>query len=339
MVVAFERRLEVASSPATLPLHVEQVDEEHYTLADDAGVSSMAAYARQAMRVPLLTAEMECYLARTCEEAKEAAGQLAADISPERRAELQAIVGAGEIARKRLIEANLRLVMKIARLRFQRGCPGLTVLDLVQEGNVGLMQATDRYDWRLGYRFSTYAIWWIRREIERAVSEQGRSVRVPLHVRDEMSKLSQVEARVTATLGRQPTREELARAAGMSEKKVEELQLHVQPVLSLDQTTHDDTDFCVGDTLADPSASEEMEQVPERAKTEAIDRVLALLSPRERQLICLRFGFEDGEPRTLDEVGAILGVSRERARQLETKALTRLRGYCRTSELRDFVYA
>ena len=299
-------------------------------------VSLLGAYLQQAAQVPLLTAEEEVALAQAIELGKEAKARLEDDAPLELEAGLAEIVERGEAARRRLIESNLRLVVRMARQRFRHGSPGLSLLDLVQEGNMGLMHAVEKYDWRLGYRFSTYAIWWVRRAIDRAIAEHSRPIRIPLHLQDAVSKMSQAEAQLVTTFGRQPTQGELAEALGVPEKRISELRRYVQPVVSLDQPTGEEGDVRIHDVLADGLASAEMDKVPQGTLVDELDRLLDFLLPRERKLIRLRFGLDGGRERTLEEIGRALGITRERARQIEAKALHKLRNYGRTASLRDY---
>lgn len=326
MVVAHSQDSEEAPLASVTEALVEGVDD----------VSLLGTYLRQAVRVPLLTAEQERELSKAREEGLLAKEQLADETRPEVRAALLEAVRRGEEAHQRLIEANLRLVVGVARQR-QRRAPGLSLLDLVQEGNLGLMRAVEKYDYRLGFRFSTYAIWWIRRAIDRAIAEHGRPIRIPIHLQECVSKLAQAEAQFIERMGRQPTLNELAAATGIPEKKVEQLRRYLQPVLSLDHTTaNDDGGLQIGDMLADGTATAEMEEVPQGTLSDELDRLLSMLSPREQRLIRLRFGLDDERERTLEEVGRALGVTRERARQIEVKALRKLRSCERTASLHDY---
>jgi RNA polymerase primary sigma factor len=303
----------------------------------DGGVSLVGTYLRQAVQVPLLTAVEEIELAQAREEGLSARRGRAENPAPERDVELEALVRRGEEANRRLIEANLRLVVGMARQRQRRGCASLGFLDLIQEGNLGLIRAVEKYDWRLGYRFSTYAIWWIRRAIDRALAEHGRPIRIPLHLQESVSRLAQAEAELLEQHGRQPKQCELAEASGIAEKRVAELRRYLQPVLSLDQPVGgEEGGLHIVDMLADGSATAEMEDVPQGTLGDEIDRLLVLLAPRERTLISLRFGLDGGTERTLEDVGRTLGVTRERARQIEVKALRKLRSFGRTASLRDY---
>ncbi len=303
----------------------------------DADTTLLSTYLQQAAQVALLTAEEEISLAQAIEAGRQAKAILDEEtVPPAERAQLHALYEAGEAARRRLIEANLRLVVRMARQRYRRGCAGLSLLDLVQEGNMGLMHAVDKYDWRLGYRFSTYAIWWVRRAIDRAIAEHGRSIRIPLHLQDAVAKMSQAEAELQATLGRQPTQAELAQALGTPEKRIGELRRYLQPVVSLDQPAGEDGEARIHDLLADGVATAEMDKVPQGTLGDELDRLLAFLLPRERKLIRLRFGLDGGRERTLEEIGSLLGITRERARQIEAKALHKLRNFGRTASLRDY---
>jgi len=320
-----------AARPA--PSLSKSTREARYTEAE---VSLLGAYLQQAVQVPLLTAEEEVQLAQDWEKGQEAKRLLKEENPPDVEGALQKAVAAGEAARRRLIEANLRLVIRMARQRHRRGCPGLGLLDLVQEGNIGLMHAVEKYDWRLGFRFSTYAIWWVRRSIDRAIAEHSRPIRIPLHLQDAVGKLTQAEAQLISEIGRHPNQAELAAAAGVPEKRVAELRRYLQPVVSLDRPAGEEGDVPIGDMLADGTATAEMEEVPQGTLGDELDRLMAFLQPRERQLIALRFGLDGQTERTLEDIGHILGITRERARQIEAKALHKLRNFSRAASLRDY---
>ena len=281
-------------------------DGEPEPIADFASFDTVRQYLREISRVPLLTAAQEVSLARRIE-----------------RHDMQ--------AKRQLIEANLRLVVSIAKRYVRASMP---LLDLIQEGNLGLIRATEKFDYRKGYRFSTYATWWIRQAIMRATANQGRTVRAPVHVVEQMNRLSRLQRELQARHSREPTHEELAAAMGVSPERVREiLQVSQEPV-SLEQPIGDD-DASLCDLIEDDGGPTPLEAVGEILRREEIRHVLAGLSQRERRVIELRFGLDDDTPRTLEEVGREFGVSRERIRQVEAKTLAKLRSFCTIQGLRD----
>jgi RNA polymerase primary sigma factor len=304
------------------------------TVGDDTG--DLRRYLEEVRSVPLLTNEEEALLAGLIRTSHEAAEQLArAEASGERlpiaeRRRLVAAVRDGDEARARFVRANLRLVIWVAR-RYRNA--GLPLGDLVQEGNLGLMRAVETFDHRKGFTFSTYATWWIRQRIGRALADTSRTIRLPGHVAEALTVLGRISAELLESLGREPTPEELAKASGFTLERVRQC-LRAEPdLVSLSAGVGEDGGELV-DLLADPTAT-----VPEDAallavESEALRASLGRLRDREREVIELRYGFLDGSPRTLEEVGRRFAVTRERARQIEAKALTKLRHPCVPKELR-----
>jgi RNA polymerase primary sigma factor len=256
-------------------------------------------YFREMGRVPLLTAVEEVALARRIERGDAA-------------------------ARQKLIESNLRLVVSVAKRHVGRGMP---LLDLIQEGNLGLMRAVEKFDYRRGFKFSTYATWWIRQAITRSLADQARTIRVPVHMVENIHKLVRVQRMLLQDLGREPTPEEVAAEMGVTPQRVREIQRISQEPASLHQQVGDEGDSQLSDFVEDTLLPAPAEEVATIVRREDVVEVLALLSHRERSVLQLRFGLEDGRPRTLDEVGQVFGVTRERIRQIEAKTLTKLRAF------------
>jgi RNA polymerase primary sigma factor len=291
-------------------------------------------YLREISRARLLTAEEEVALAKALERGKAArarldqasqagqAGQGGID-DPAERAQLDLDVRHGEEARQRLIESNLRLVVSVARKYLGRG---LSFLDLVQEGNIGLQRGVDKYDWRRGFRFSTYAYWWIRQAVSRAVAEQSRTIRLPVHVVEQLTKLYNVARDLERDLGRQPTPAEIGEQLGITGERVEEAFRAARVPISLETSIGDEGDSTLADLVADDLGPGPAEQAEDSVFGQALDRSLSeRLTPREAAVLRLRYGLSDNHERTLAEVGKELGISRERARQLEAEAMRKLR--------------
>jgi RNA polymerase primary sigma factor len=283
----------------------------------------------------LLTAQEEVDLAKRIERAKPAAKRLARNgMDPKRRAKLKAIIADGDAAREHLITANSRLVVSVAKNYIGRGLP---FLDLIQEGNIGLLRAVRKFDYRRGLKFSTYATWWIRQAVTRAIADQGRTIRVPVHMGDQISRLIHVSHRRTQELGREPSSEELAEEMQVPVKKVERmLQMARQP-LSLDMPMDEDEDSVLGDFVEDADTPAPGEIVTQNMMKEQIQEILQTLPPREVRILQLRYGLSGGETYTLEQVGKKLGVTRERVRQIEAQALARLRHPSHTRKLKDYM--
>ncbi len=294
-------------------------------------------YLKEIGKVDLLTAEEEMNLAKRMAEGEAAKRQLAdeeAELDDAARAELEAIVNDGEQAKKNLAEANLRLVVSIAKRYVGRG---MLFLDLIQEGNLGLIKAVDKFDYTKGYKFSTYATWWIRQAITRAIADQARTIRIPVHMVETINKLVRVSRQLVQELGREPTPEELAKELNMSVEKVREISKISQEPVSLETPIGEEEDSHLGDFIPDDDAPAPSEAASFVLLKEQLGDVLSTLTPREAKVLRLRFGLDDGRARTLEEVGSEFGVTRERIRQIEAKALRKLRHPSRSKKLKDFL--
>jgi RNA polymerase primary sigma factor len=303
-------------------------------------------YLKEIGKVPLLSAELEVEMARCIDEGNAAAERLAADalaetdgpaaglLGPDQRSRDRMLVREGLQAKDVLIEANLRLVVSIAKRYRNRG---LAFLDLIQEGNLGLMRAVDKFDYTKGFKFSTYATWWIRQAITRAIADQARTIRIPVHMVETINKVVWAQRQLLQELGREPTAEEVALRVEFPIERVREIQRINQDTVSLEQPVGEEDDFSLSDLIEDRGAV-----VPDDAATramldQAVKEALAHLSPREQDVVRLRFGLDDGKIRTLEEVGKEFGVTRERVRQIESKTLAKLRRPDAAYLLRDYL--
>jgi RNA polymerase primary sigma factor len=297
-------------------------------------------YLKEIGKVPLLTAEQEVILAKAIDEGEAATAEIdkATDngrkLSPTRLRELQRTERHGQLAKKKLIEANLRLVVSIAKRYVGRG---MLFLDLIQEGNLGLIRAVEKFDYQKGYKFSTYATWWIRQAITRAIADQARTIRIPVHMVETINKLIRIQRQLLQDLGREPTPEEIGREMEFSPEKVREILKVSQEPVSLETPIGEEEDSHLGDFIEDSDAVVPVDAASFILLQEQLDSVLHTLSEREKKVIQLRFGLTDGHPRTLEEVGREFGVTRERIRQIEAKALRKLRHPSRSKRLRAFM--
>ena len=309
-------------------------DQKAYfdTIAID---DTIGLYLKEIGRVPLLTAEEEVMLAKRMEAGQQAREKLSQDgLDPEERERLQRIVEDGLAAREHLIRANSRLVISVAKKYIGRGVP---FLDLIQEGNIGLIRAANKFDYKRGHKFSTYATWWIRQAVTRAIADQSRTIRVPVHMGDQINKLLRIAHRLTQELGRKPTSEELAAAMEIPTRKAEEMLKVARRPLSLDMPTDDEGDSKLGDFIEDEDSAAPDDEVTSSMLRELLHVILQDLPPREVRILQLRYGLVDGETYTLEEVGRKLGVTRERVRQIEAQALSRLRHPTHARKLKDFL--
>ena len=301
--------------------------------ADGAG-EAMALYLREIGRVPLLTAADEVRLSQAIERGRAAAERLGEQtVSTAERDELEALVHEGDVARASLADANLRLVVSVARRYSNRGVP---LIDLIQEGNLGLLRAVEKFDWRRGFKFSTYATWWIRQAVSRAIADDARTIRIPVHLYDVVNRMARVSSQLHQELGREPTEAEIGAALQLSPERVRELsQVLPQPV-SLDGFVGDDQDTRLSDMVADENATNLELAAEYRLLAERIRDTLLTLTPRERRVIERRFGLGDDKDESLTAIGREIGVTRERIRQIESTALRKLRHPSRAKRLRGF---
>jgi len=356
MMAEVQQELEDAEAPATAfdevvdALQSDQVEvredapEEAFealTNAEEIQVSDpVRMYLQEIGRVPLLNAQSEVELAMQREAGLRATEKLEADeagdadMDPTERVILQRARTQGDRARQRLVEANLRLVVSIAKKYVGRGMP---LLDLIQEGNLGLMRAVEKFDYRRGFKFSTYASWWIRQAVTRALADQGRTIRVPVHMVETINKLAAVQRNLSQELGREPTIEEIGADLELDPAKVTELRRIAQDPLSLESPLGEEEDSTLGDFVEDKEADAPVAVASFKLLQEYLGMVLEELNDREREVLIMRFGLRDGKIRTLEQVGQHFDVTRERIRQLETKALAKLRQPSRARKLEGYL--
>ena len=324
---------------------IAEIEEEELvdpnTLVDSFNIDDpVRMYLKEIGKVPLLTADEEVTLATSMSEGNLAKERLAEieknneHISAEEQAELETLVKQGENSKQKLAEANLRLVVSIAKRYVGRG---MLFLDLIQEGNLGLIKAVEKFDYTKGYKFSTYATWWIRQAITRAIADQARTIRIPVHMVETINKVIRVSRQLLQELGHDPSAEEISEEMGMPVDKVREILKIAQEPVSLETPIGEEEDSHLGDFIPDEGASEPSEAASFTLLKEQLVDVLSTLTPREEKVLKLRFGIEDGRTRTLEEVGKEFNVTRERIRQIEAKALRKLRHPSRSKKLKDFL--
>ncbi|MEN6478578.1 MAG: sigma-70 family RNA polymerase sigma factor [Anaerolineales bacterium] len=308
-----------------------QVDLDNIA-ADD----TVSLYLKQMGQVPLLTAEEEVVLAQRIEKGSQAAARLlrCPDLDADTVEDLKDIIYQGELARNRLIEANTRLVVSVAKKYIGQGVP---LLDLVQEGNIGLMKAVEKFDYHRGFKFSTYATWWIRQGITRALAQQSRLIRLPVHAGDQIRRIYRVVEQFEQDEGRRPTAEEISEQTGIPEAKVDRLMRISRYPVSLERPVGDEGDTEFGDFIEDEDSPAPSEMAYQQLLREALQEVLGSLSQRESRILRMRFGLRDGKAHTLEEVGEKFGLTRERIRQIEHQALARLRHPYRSGQLIDYL--
>ena len=324
---------------------IEEIPEEELvdpnTMVDSFGTDDpVRMYLKEIGKVNLLTSDEEVDLAQAMAAGAEAAAQMeelksmGEEIPEEVRKELEKLIRKGENAKKRLAESNLRLVVSIAKRYVGRG---MQFLDLIQEGNLGLIKAVEKFDYTKGYKFSTYATWWIRQAITRAIADQARTIRIPVHMVETINKVIRVSRQLLQELGHDPTPEEIAKSMNMPVERVREILKIAQEPVSLETPIGEEEDSHLGDFIPDEDASEPAEAASFTLLKEQLIEVLSTLTPREEKVLKLRFGIEDGRTRTLEEVGKEFNVTRERIRQIEAKALRKLRHPSRSKKLKDFL--
>ena len=333
---------EPAEEPAEIPAEIEEAAEPAEApaavRADSGGPSAdlFRQYLREIGRIPLLTAAEEVELARRVEAGLFAEEKLSStpDLDSRLALDLDRLVVMGRMAKRRLIEANLRLVVSVAKRYVGRG---LTMLDLVQEGNLGLIRAVEKFDYARGYKFSTYATWWIRQAMSRALADQARTIRVPVHVVELINRVVRVQRRMLQERGCEPTADEVAAHLDLAPERVGEVLRLAQEPVSLHAPVGEEDDVALGDLIEDGDAASPVESAAFLLLRQHLDAVLSTLGERERKVVQLRYGLADGRPRTLEEIGRIFGVTRERIRQIESKTLNKLRDHAFADQLRGYL--
>jgi RNA polymerase sigma factor RpoD-like protein len=321
------------------PNNSEEI-EESATEVESSGPAVSAdlvrVYLNEIGKVTLLNAEQEVDLSKRIEAGLYAAYLLGGDekLTEARKRDLRQLVADGERAKQHLLEANLRLVVSLAKRYTGHGMP---FLDLIQEGNLGLIRAVEKFDYTKGFKFSTYATWWIRQAITRAMADQGRTIRLPVHLVEQVNKLQRTRRLLHQQLGRDATDEELAAELDIEPGRVAELTAHARDLVSIDQTVGDDGESQLGDFIEDTDAPIAEDAVAFGLMRQQLNEVLTTLEAREQQVLRLRYGLDDGRPRTLDEIGRTFGLSRERIRQIERETMAKLRHPSRSQVLRDYV--
>ncbi len=313
----------------------ESAEEDEFDLSQIEIDDSISLYLKEIGRVPLLTAAEEVDLAKRMEAGRDSRQHLNQEqVEWEEREHLLWLVRDGRSAQEHLIKANSRLVVSVAKKYVGRGVP---FLDLIQEGNIGLIRAVKKFDYRRGYKFSTYATWWIRQAVTRAIADQGRTIRVPVHMYEQINRLTRTSRQLVQELGRDPTTEEIAEELGVTPRKVEHIMRVSQRPLSLEMPVGEEEDSYLGDFIEDEDADSPQDSAGRQILREVIDEIFQSLTPREVRILQLRFGLVDGYNYTLEEVGRKFGVTRERIRQIEAQALSRLRHPSRSRRLRDYL--
>ena len=313
----------------------ENAEEDEFDLSQIEIDDSISLYLKEIGRVPLLTAAQEVDLAKRMEAGHDSSQRLNHEsVDWEEREQLLWLVRDGRAAQEHLIKANSRLVVSVAKKYVGRGVP---FLDLIQEGNIGLIRAVKKFDYCRGYKFSTYATWWIRQAVTRAIADQGRTIRVPVHMYEQINRLTRTSRQLVQELGRDPTTEEIAEELGVTPRKVEHIMRVSQRPLSLEMPVGEEEDSYLGDFIEDEDADSPQDSAGRQILREVIDEIFQSLSPREVRILQLRFGLVDGYNYTLEEVGKKFGVTRERIRQIEAQALSRLRHPSRSRRLRDYL--
>ena len=336
-VVAEEPSTAADDSASYVISHVDETDEPVQTVTvAGATADPVKDYLKQIGKVPLLNAEMEVELAKRIEAGLFAEEMLneGGKMDKKTRGDMEWIAIDGRRAKNHLLEANLRLVVSLAKRYTGRG---MLFLDLIQEGNLGLIRAVEKFDYTKGYKFSTYATWWIRQAITRAMADQARTIRIPVHMVEVINKLARVQRQMLQDLGREPTPEELAMELDMTPEKVVEVQKYGREPISLHTPLGEEGDSEFGDLIEDSEAIVPSDAVSFTLLQEQLESVLDTLSDREAGVVRMRFGLTDGQPKTLDEIGKVYGVTRERIRQIESKTMSKLRHPSRSQVLRDYL--